>query len=92
MNGEFTRQATEALQAIATNTSPTWLDVVVGIGGLVIGLGQCGLIAWGLWIMWQGNADRAAQAAYNRQQADLAEKRHTESMVALKELIERTSR
>ena len=47
-----------------------------GIAGLV-GLIQCGLIAWGLWLM--------RQSARNRDQ------QHEENMLALRTLIERTA-
>ncbi len=61
-----------------------------GVAGLV-GLVQCVLIAYGLKMMQRSNADR-------QRQADLAEKRHEESMLALHQqgealrtLIERTA-
>jgi len=49
--------------------------VQAGIVGLV-GLVQCLLIAYGLRLMQRSNADR-------QRQADLAEKRHEENMLAL---------
>lgn len=54
-----------------------------GIAGLV-GLVQCLLIAYGLKMMQQGNADR-------QRQTDLAEKRHEENILGLRTLIERTA-
>ena len=54
-----------------------------GVAGLV-GLAQCLLIAYGLKLMQRSNADR-------QRQTDLAEKRHEESMLALRTLIERTA-
>jgi hypothetical protein len=50
----------------------------------VVGLAQCALIAYGLRLMRAGNDDR-------QRQADLAEKRHEENMLALRTLIERTA-
>ena len=64
--------------------------IQAGIAGLV-GLIQCGLIAYGLKMMQRSNVDR-------QRQTDLAEKRHEESMLALHQqgealrtLIERTA-
>ena len=45
--------AVEALQIMAANSSNRLGDIV--------GLVQCGLIGYGLWIMHRGNADRAEQ-------------------------------
>ncbi len=49
----------EALQTIAANSSNRLGDIV--------GLIQCGLIGYGLWIMQKGNADRAEQVKYQQQ-------------------------
>ena len=56
---ELARAAVEALQTIAANSSNRLGDIV--------GLIQCGLIGYGLWIMQRGNADRAEQVKYQQQ-------------------------
>lgn len=67
--------ATIAFQS-ASLAATYWATYVqAGIAGLV-GLVQCLLIAYGLKLMQRSNADR-------QRQADLAEKRHEESMLAL---------
>ncbi len=61
---------------IAFQNASLWAAYTqAGIAGLV-GLVQCLLIAYGLRLMQRSNADR-------QRQADLAEKRHEESMLAL---------
>ena len=52
--------AVEALQIMAANSSNRLGDIV--------GLVQCGLIGYGLWIMHRGNADRAEQQQSQQQQ------------------------
>lgn len=56
---ELARAAVEALQTIAADSSNRLGDIV--------GLIQCGLIGYGLWIMQKGNADRAEQVKYQQQ-------------------------
>ena len=56
---ELARAAVEALQTMAANSSNRLGDIV--------GLIQCGLIGYGLWIMQKGNADRAEQVKYQQQ-------------------------
>ena len=73
-NLTFSPEAVAVLQALV---APNWVD----IGGLVIGLAQCGLIFYGLRLMSQGSAERTAQLTA----------RHEEAMTALKELIVRTA-
>lgn len=69
------QNATIALQN-ASRAATYWATYVqAGVAGLV-GLVQCLLIVYGLRLMNQSNADR-------QRQADLAEKRHEESMLAL---------
>ena len=68
----------------AFQNASLWATYVqAGVAGLV-GLVQCLLIAYGLRLMNRGNADR-------QRQTDLTEKRHEESMLALRALIERTA-
>lgn len=63
---------------IAFRNASLWaMYVQAGIAGLV-GLAQCALIAYGLRLMRAGNDDR-------QRQADLAEKRHEENMLALQQ-------
>ena len=80
------QNATIAFQGatIAFQNASLWATYVqAGVAGLV-GLVQCVLIAYGLRLMQRSNADR-------QRQTDLAEKRHEESMLALRALIERTA-
>lgn len=56
---ELARAAVEASQTMAANSSNRLGDIV--------GLIQCGLIGYGLWIMQKGNADRAEQVKYQQQ-------------------------
>ncbi len=80
------QNATIAFQdaTIAFQNASLWATYVqAGVAGLV-GLVQCVLIAYGLRLMQRSNADR-------QRQTDLAEKRHEESMLALRTLIERTA-
>ena len=55
---ELASAAVEALQIMAANSSNRLGDLV--------GLIQCGLIGYGLWIMQKGNADRAEQVKYQQ--------------------------
>ena len=80
------QNATIAFQAatIAFQNASLWATYAqAGVAGLV-GLVQCVLIASGLKMIQRSNADR-------QRQTDLAEKRHEESMLALRTLIERTA-
>ncbi len=75
--------ATIAFQNASLEATYWATYVQAGVAGLV-GLVQCLLIAYGLRLMRVGNDDR-------QRQADLAEKRHEENMLALRTLIERTA-
>ena len=55
---ELASAAVEALQIMAANSSNRLGDLV--------GLIQCGLIGYWLWIMQKGNADRAEQVKYQQ--------------------------
>ena len=70
---ELASAAVEALQIMAANSSNRLGDLV--------GLIQCGLIGYGLWIMQKGNADRAEQVKYQQkhqeQQGALLEQHST---------------
>lgn len=74
---EYRTLAVAAVNALQAANHPKWTEVVAA----AVGLAQCGLIAWGIWIMKRSSEFR-----------DLAhERRHQESMTALKTLIERTA-
>ena len=82
--------ATLAFQNVSL-AATYWATYVQAGGAGLVGLVQCLLIAYGLWLMQRSNADR-------QRQTDLAEKRHEESMLALQQqgealrtLIERTA-
>ena len=57
--------------------------------GLVIGLGQIGVVFYGIWKMGEGNKARTEQ---HRQAMDAEANRHKESMRALNALIRNTGR
>ena len=85
MNEELALRAVLALESMA---APNWVD----IGGLVIGLAQCGLIYYGLRLMSQGSTERTAQLTAQHEETMTAMKtQHEESMAALTELIRRTA-
>ena len=66
---------------------------------VVIGLLQCAVVGYGIYAMVRANNERARAASEDRREARAAraadqraaDQRHTESMAALKALIERTS-
>ena len=85
MNEELALRAVLALESMA---APNWVD----IGGLIIGLAQCGLIYYGLRLMSQGSAERTAQLTAQHDETMTAMKtQREESMTALTELIRRTA-
>ena len=81
MNEELALRAVLALESMA---APSWVD----IGGLGIGLLQCGLIHIGLRRMGEATAERKAQ---HEETMAALQNQHTESMTALRTLIERTA-
>ena len=85
MNEELALRAVLALESMA---APNWVD----IGGLVIGLAQCGLIYYGLRLMSQGSSERTGQLTAQHEETMTALKaQHEETMTVLKELISRTA-
>jgi len=85
MNEELALRAVLALESMA---APNWVD----IGGLVIGLAQCGLIYSGLRLMSQGSSERTAQLTAQHEASMTAmTAQHEASMTALTELIRRTA-
>ena len=91
-NLTFSPEAVAVLQALV---APNWVD----IGGLIIGLAQCGLIYYGLRLMSQGSTERTAQLTAQHGETMTLMKvqheenmaSHEETMTALKELIRRTA-
>lgn len=84
-NLTFSPEAVAVLQALV---APSWVD----IGGLIIGLAQCGLIYYGLRLMSQGSSERTAQLTAQHEETMTALKaQHEETMTVLKELIHRTA-
>ena len=82
MDEQYLDLAQRAVAALETMANPgmsagDW-------GALGVGMSQCLLIAWGLWMMDKSNASRDAQNA-------LPHQRHVETITALKELIRRTA-
>jgi len=43
-------------------SDPAWLQAYAALGQIVVGLSQTALIAWGIWLMSQSNAERKANA------------------------------
>ena len=60
---ELATAAVTALQTIAANSSPHWTDVAGVIVALVVGVAQCGLIAWGIRVMHNSNLTRESRHA-----------------------------
>ncbi len=84
-NLTFSPEAIAVLQALV---APSWVD----IGGLIIGLAQCGLIFYGLRLMSQGSSERTAQLTAQHEETMTSLKaQHEETMTVLKELILRTA-
>ena len=95
---EYEALAQAAVAALQAAAQPKWTDVLVAagsVGGLVVGLLQCGLISIGLRRMGEAAADRKAQhdetMATLHETSAASQRQHEESMVALKTLIERTA-
>ena len=65
---------------LALQENQLWAAVAIPVVAGLVGLGQCGLIAWGLFIMRQANHARAAEGQRLERAAD---HRHTEAMRAL---------
>jgi hypothetical protein len=92
MNEELALRAVLALESMA---APNWVD----IGGLIIGLAQCGLIYYVLRLMSQGSTERTTQLTARHEETMTAMKTqheetmtaHEASMTALTELIRRTA-
>ena len=72
-------QAVAALQAMAT-PSPAWTEVIGAVGGVVIGVIQCGLILFGLLRIREAAEDRQRQHEETMQQM---KNQHEQTMKAL---------
>ena len=73
-NLTFSPEAVAVLQALV---APNWVD----IGGLIIGLAQCGLIYDGLRLMGQGSTERTVQLTAQHGETMAA---HAETMAVMK--------
>ncbi len=97
---DLAQRAVAALETIADPGMSAGDWVALGVG-----LSQCLLIAWGLWMMNKSNASRDAQNALQQQRHEenmaaqqqhheenmaAQQQRHEETIMALKELIRRT--
>ena len=85
---EYEAVAHAAVAALQAATQPKWTDVLAAVGGVGVGLLQCGLIDIGLRRMGEATADRKAQ---HEETMTALQHQHEESMVVLKTLIERTA-
>ena len=80
-----TRPMTEFETAtIAFQNASLWAAYIQAGGAGLVGMVQCALIFYGLKLMQRSNTDR-------QRQMDLAEKRHEESLLTLRTLIEWTA-
>ncbi len=73
---------------IAFQNASLWATYVQAEVALLVGLGQCLLIFYGLKRMQWGNTNRAAQ---NQMLFDKMDKQHEENVLVLRTLIERTA-
>ena len=79
---EYHALAVAAVEALQLATQPKWTEIVAAS----VGVAQCGLIAWGIWVMKGSNENRAAMTEMMIQQTktlDIQTK-------ALERLLERT--
>ena len=80
--------ALRAVLALEAANQPNWVD----IGGLIVGLAQCGLIHYGLRLMSQGSTERTTQlTAQHEENMATMKTQHEATMAALTELIRRTA-
>ena len=78
---EFAQRTVTALEAMAA-PQPHWTAVLGGVGGLAIGLIQCGLIYVGLRRMGQASEERKDQ---HQETIQTMQTQHQENMTALKQ-------
>ena len=87
MESQTVELGADTLKALAAIAHPGMLPgdwIALGVG-----LAQCALIGYGLYLMSKSNDERAEQTKVMREEN---QQRHEESMTALKVLIERTAR
>ncbi len=78
---EFAQRAVTALEAIAA-PQPHWTVALGSVGGLAIGLVQCGLIYVGLRRMGQASEERKVQ---HEESLQTMQTQHEETMTALQQ-------
>ena len=89
---EFAQRAATALEALAA-PQPHWTAALGSVGGLAIGLVQCGLIYVGLRRMGQASEERKAQhqesmqtvQTQHQETLQTMQTQHQESMIALQQ-------
>ena len=70
-----------------------WISAIHAFISLIVGVGQCALIWYGLRLMQSGTERREEQSKRLHEETMAAlENRHREAMRALEALIERTSK
>ena len=84
---EYEALARAAVAALQAANQPKWTDVLAAVGGVGVGLLQCGLIYIGLRRMGEAAADRKAQheetMATLHVASTAAQRQHEESMATL---------
>ena len=61
MEAEVIKLAQAGVAALQAGPPPNWAEIVAAVGGGVVGLVQCGLIAWGLRQMGKASEERSQQ-------------------------------
>ena len=79
---EYHALAVAAVEALQLATQPKWTEIVAAS----VGVAQCGLIAWGIWVMKGSNENRAAMTEMMIQQTKTLDMQTK----ALERLLERT--
>lgn len=80
---EYQVLAVAAVEALQLATQPKWTEIVAAS----VGVAQCGLIAWGIWVMKGSNENRAAMTEMMIQQTKTLDMQTK----ALERLLERTT-
>ena len=76
-----------ALQTIArASTDPAWTDIAGTAVAAIVGLGQCGLIAWGIKVMKGSNEIRTATMKALQAQGEVL----ADIGAGIREVLERT--
>ena len=74
--GEYQALAVAAVEALQAANQPKWTEIIAAL----VGVAQCGLIAWGITLMRASNENRKVQMDLMIQQSK-----------ALERLLERTA-